>query len=184
MPEMYLFGGCNGAGKTTAAMRLLPAMGCTNFVNADLLARGLAPLGGDVDFEAAALMMRRLRKLRDGREDFGTESTLASRTLAPFTRECRARGYRLHLFYLSLPSAEMAVQRVAARVRSGGHDVPPETIRRRYESGRLNFRDAYRAEADTWRAYDNSLGAKLVARGGKERETEIFDVRIWKEMIR
>lgn len=134
MPELYLFGGCNGAGKTTAALKLLPALGCTNFVNADLLARGLAPLGGDVDFEAGALMMRRLRKLRDNGEDFGTESTLASRALAQFVRECRARGYGFHLFYVWLPSAEMAVQRVAARVRAGGHDVAPETIRRRYEA--------------------------------------------------
>lgn len=164
MPELYLFGGCNGAGKTTAALKLLPALGCANFVNADLLARGLAPLGGEVDFEAGALMMRRLRRLRDAGEDFGTESTLASRALAAFIRECCTRGYSFHLFYGWLPSAEM--------------------IRRRYEAGRLNFRDLYRAQADTWRAYDNSQIPKLVARGGNGRETEILDAAVWKEMIR
>ncbi len=100
MPEMYLFGGPNGAGKTTTALKLLPALGCANFVNADLIARGLAPIGGDVNFQAGVLMMRRLRKLRDQEADFATESTLAARTFAPFIRECHALGYRFHLFYL------------------------------------------------------------------------------------
>lgn len=186
MPNLFLFlfGGCNGAGKTTTALRLLPALGCHNFVNADLVARGLAPLGGDVDFQAGVLMMRRLQLLRDAGEDFGAESTLAARAFVPFIRDCKQRGYSFHLFYLWLPTPELAIQRVAARVRADGHNIPPEVIRRRHEAGRLNFHDLYRGEADTWQAVDNSDATRLVAQGGNALEEEILDASTWEAISR
>ena len=184
MPDFYLFGGPNGAGKTTSALKILPALGCRHFVNADLLASGLSPL----DVEAAALkagilMMRRLRELAQTGEDFATESTLAARAYAPLINRWRAAGYRFNLFYLWLPDAEMAVARVAARVKAGGHDIPVETIRRRYQAGRRNFLELYQPLADAWIVLDNSgEPGQVAARGGLGLKTEILRPDVWQQI--
>jgi predicted ABC-type ATPase len=160
---------------------MLPELRCSHFVNADLLARGLSPLGGNVDFQAGLLMMRQLRKLRDEGADFATESTLAARSLLSFIRECQDSGYKFCLFYFWLPSAEVAIQRVAARVRAGGHSVPDTVIRRRYDAGRRNFCDLYRPQADRWYAYDSSHDPVILARGEHGRE-HVLHPAIWKVM--
>lgn len=187
MPDFYLFGGPNGAGKTTSALQILPPLGCAHFVNADLIATGISPL--DVDaaaWQAGVLMMRRLRDLAAKGLDFGTESTLAARAYVPLIEKWRAESYRFHLFYVWLPDAEMAVERVAARVRSGGHNIPPDVIRRRYEKGRRNFIDTYRPRADFWTVLDNSQpNYRVVARGQKaeqNEETEIYLPEIWEQI--
>jgi predicted ABC-type ATPase len=157
MPELYLFGGPNGwvpkrkhfyafswagAGKTTIAMELLPALGCREFLNADAIARALSPFDADaVAFQSGVLLMRRVRVLAESGVDFASESTLAARAWAPFIKRCQTRGYRFNLIFVWLPSSDMAVERVKARVQSGGRDIPEETIRRRYEAGLKNLRN-------------------------------------------
>ncbi len=182
MPEFYLFGGPNGAGKTTTAIDLLPSLGCDEFINADLIARGLAPFKPDsVAWRAGVLMMKKLRELAETGVDFGTETTLSARAYVPFIESCRARGYGFNLFYIWLPDAEMAVERVAARVRSGGHDIPPDVIRRRYHAGRRNFNELYRPLADRWAVFDNSQRPyQVVAHGGREQECEILLPEVWR----
>ena len=82
-------------------------------------------------------------------------------------QECRARGYHITLVFLSLPTAGMAVARVAARVTQGGHNVPERDIRRRFEAGLNNFHHAYKQIVDAWTLYDNSGTIPLVIERGE-----------------
>ena len=118
--------------------------------------------------------------LADQCESFAFETTLASRSFAPWLRDLRASGYAVHLFFLWLSSPDVAVQRVAYRVRSGGHDVPPETIRRRYRGGLRNFFSLYQPVVTTWTVY-NCSGPKsqLVAEGLETVPLKVYDGDIW-----
>ena len=136
------------------------------FVNADTIAQGLAAFAPDgVAFEAGSIMLARLHQLAARRRDFAFETTLASRSLAPWLADLLGTGYEFHLVFLWLPSADFAVQRVADRVRMGGHHVPEATVRRRYERGLRNFFRLYQPLATSWRMYDNSVmqSARLIA---------------------
>ena len=179
VPDFYLFGGPNGAGKTTTALQILPALGYQRFPNADIIAQGLAPLEPDAANLKAGVMMRHARELAQNGVDFGTETTLAARTYVPLVNRWRERGYRFHLFYVWLPSADMAVARVASRVRAGGHNIPEATIRRRYEAGRLNFCEYYRHNADFWTVLDNSKPTFRVIAKGDQNSEQIFDTEVW-----
>ena len=184
MPDFYLFGGPNGAGKTTLALKLLPGMDCHEFVNADAIARALSPFAPEsVALQSGVLMMKRLRELATKNVSFGTESTLAARAWVPFIRDCRERGYRFNLIYVWLPDVEMNVGRVASRVRAGGHDIPEEVIRRRYDAGRRNFVELYKPLADTWRIFNNAtLSETVIAEGGRQRPTLILDLEAWSKI--
>jgi predicted ABC-type ATPase len=185
-PNVIVLAGPNGAGKSTAAPGLLQdLLEVTEFVNADVIAQGLAGFDPEsVAFEAGTIMHARLRKLADGRRDFAFETTLASRSLAPWLSELVEAQYCFHLIFLWLPSADFAVARVADRVRLGGHNVPEETIRRRYERGLRNFFELYQPVATTWRMYDNSheSGVRLIAAGEGATVTRIGDEELWKRL--
>lgn len=101
-------------------------------------------------------MLARLRQLAEARKSFAFETTLASRSFAPWLREQRAAGYALYLLFLYLPSPEFAVRRVAERVKLGGHDVPEKVIRRRYDAELKNLFDLYLSLMDAWWVYDNA----------------------------
>ena len=181
-PRVILLGGPNGAGKTTTAKRLLPDfLSLRAFVNADAIAAGLSAFAPDsVARQAGRLMIRRLQELARERADFAFETTLASRTFAPFLRRCRSRGYRVTVIYLWLESADLAVDRVSLRVRTGGHDVPEATVRRRYEAGWRSFLDLYRPIADEWQAYDNtSAQASLVAQASADGIVSVMRPATW-----
>jgi predicted ABC-type ATPase len=158
MPNVVVLAGPNGAGKTTASAALLrDALQVSTFVNADIIAQGLSGLNpAGVDLEAGRIMVERIIELARRRVDFAFETTLANRKYAKRISEWKADGYRFHLIYLWLPSAEYAINRVKDRVRRGGHHVPDATVRRRYRSGLQNFFGIYRPLADTWRFIDNS----------------------------
>ena len=153
----------------------------TEFVNADVIARGLSAFAPEqVAMAAGRLMLARLRELAGQRVSFAFESTLASRSFAPWIRQLLQAGYQFHLVFLWLPSAALAVQRVASRVRMGGHAVPADVVRRRYHAGLHNFFQMYLPLATTWRIYDSSRGRmpELVA-AGNEATTVIHDEALW-----
>ena len=185
MPTLYIVGGPNGAGKTTTALKLFPQLGVTQFVNADLIAQGISPLNVEAQARTAArIMLEIMEELSNSDRDFALETTLASRSLYSFATECQSKGFQFHLIYIWLASPELAVQRVAKRVRSGGHNIPENVIRRRYERGRANFYNLYRPIADTWTVLDNSgEQTKLVAEGEKELMTQVFFPDIWQTII-
>jgi predicted ABC-type ATPase len=144
MPLLYVVGGANGSGKTTSALAILPTLGVLEYVNADAIAAGLSPLNPEsMALQAGRLMLDRLQTLANSEADFASETTLAARTFAPFLQRCKSRGYTIGLLYFWLRSPDLAVERVARRVASGGHSIPEDVIRRRYERGRGNLIDLY-----------------------------------------
>lgn len=183
-PGVVVLGGPNGAGKSTAAPRLLRgSLKVDEFVNADTLAQGLSAFRPeDVAIEAGRLTLARLDVLETQRRSFAFEATLASQGLARRLERLKSRGYRVHIVYLWLPSVDLALARVAARVRVGGHDVPEDAVRRRFARGREHFFTRYRVVADTWRLYDASpiAGPRLIAAGGREMSTRIRNSVVWK----
>ena len=131
--------------------------GCPIFVNADLIAAGIAPFQPEtVAFRAGRLMLQELAHHTAEGRSFAFETTLSGRTYAPMIDAWRANGYTVKLIFLSLLSADEAVARVANRVRQGGHNIPTDTIRRRFDAGLLQFRDTYRHRVDFWQLFDNS----------------------------
>lgn len=157
-PNLYIIAGPNGAGKTTFANRFLPDfVGCKNFVNADLIAAGLSPYSPELAVvEAGRLMLKRMDELARQKVDFGFETTLATRTLVSRINKLRKMYYEIHLFYLWVQSPDLAAERVAKRVEKGGHNVPIETIRRRYFSGIQYLVNLYMPLCDAWTLFDNS----------------------------
>jgi len=186
-PIVVILAGPNGAGKTTAAPRLLrDALAVEEYVSADGIAAGLSAFRpGSVALEAAKAMLARLDELEAARLSFGFETTLAS--IGPARRMVRLRqkGYRVHLAFLSLPSSELAIARVAGRVRDGGHHVPADIVRWRFAAGLRNFRDRYRVVTDAWQLYDNAAGAEphLIARSTPEGSEQIFDQAAWDHLM-
>jgi len=183
-PIVVVLAGPNGAGKSTAAPRLLKgSLGVVEFINADLIARGLSPFDPEgAALAASGVMLERMEALADRGVSFGLESTLAARSLAPRLQNLITRGYEFHLVFLHLPSADLAVARVADRVRLGGHDVPEMTIRRRYESGLRNFFSLYQPIATSWRILDNSsrAGLDFIAEGRQTQVTHVARQTLWK----
>ncbi|MEQ1659965.1 MAG: AAA family ATPase [Hylemonella sp.] len=165
-PRVVVFAGPNGAGKSTHADAILATLGITTFVNADFIARGLSGRHTEtVTFTAGRIMLERLHQLAEAKEDFAFESTLSSRTFAPFLRGLRAQGYGVAIYYFSLANAQLAVRRVKARVAMGGHDVPTDVVRRRFGRSLVNFFSLYAPLASRWAIFDNSRTphARLVA---------------------
>jgi predicted ABC-type ATPase len=182
-PLIVVIAGPNGAGKSTTAPRLLQeALTVAEFVNADPIATGLSAFRPQsVAMAAGRVMLARIRALARARQDFAFETTLASRTFAPWLASLRVSGYHVHLAFLSLSGPDLAVARVAERVRQGGHDVPEPVVRRRFASGLKNFFSLYQTVADTWQMFDNSAvdGPRLLATGRAGRPPRVLDAETW-----
>lgn len=183
-PQVVIIAGPNGAGKSTLAPILLrDTFELRDYVNADPIALGLSGFDpASMAFEAGRIMLRRLHSLAEQRKNCAFESTLSARSYAGWIERLIANGYDFELMFLWLRSPELAVQRVRERVRSGGHDVPEEVIRRRYATGLKNFWTLYLPLADAWSVYDNSgsLGAMPIASGGKSRGLIVLDQDSWR----
>lgn len=182
-PQAVVIAGPNGAGKTTAAPRLLHAgVGIDAFVNADVIAQGLSGFSpASAAIEAGRIMLHRLDELAQARADFAFESTLAGRSVRGRILDLIARGYAVHVFYLWLPSPDLAVERVRHRVKAGGHHVPEATIRRRFWRSLVNFDRLYRPIVTNWRLYDGSRlpDRPLVAEGAASEEPTVVDPQTW-----
>ena len=157
-PRCVLIAGPNGAGKTTFARRYLPEdAGVVHFVNADLIASGPSPLKPELAAIAAARMvLREIDRLAAERTDFAFETTFSGLTYVRRLQAWKQAGYRIEMVYLRLRSVQLALRRIAARVRQGGHDVPRADVVRRFSRGWENFQRIYRPLADSWAVYDNS----------------------------
>ena len=169
MPKIVIIAGPNGAGKTTFAQAFLPQEAqCPRFINADLIAAGLSPFAPEAAaIKAGRLMLQEITACVKRRESFAFETTLAGQAYLRHIEDWRQLGYHISLFFLSLPTAEMALARVAERVRQGGHDIPESVIRRRFVAGRKNFENHYRAAVDAWAVYDNSADEPILLEWGE-----------------
>jgi len=157
-PRCIIIAGPNGAGKTTFAREYLPLeTDVVHFVNADLIAGGLSPLRPELAArQAGRLVLQELIRLAGARKNFAFESTLSGRTYLRLLKKWKSAGYRVEIVFLSLPSVHLALQRIAGRVRQGGHNVPRSDVIRRFNRSSKNFHTLYRPLADGWAIYDNS----------------------------
>ncbi len=157
-PLCIVIAGPNGAGKTTFAREFLPKdTRVVRFVNTDLIASGLSPLRPELAALAAGrLFLKELDRLSRTRSDFAFESTLSGLTYLGRLKRWKAAGYRIEIVYLRLRSSRLALRRIAARVKQGGHDVPRADVLRRFDRSWINFEKRYRLLAETWSVYDNS----------------------------
>ena len=185
-PTVVVIAGPNGAGKSTAAPFLLKqALGILEFVNADQIAAGLSAYSPEtVSFEAGRIMLKRLHDLAAAKVSFAFESTLSSRTFALFLTRCKAQGYKVQIFYVALPSAELAVNRVALRVKLGGHNIPQPDIERRFQRSLHNLHNLYLPLADRWTVLDNASGTLNRIAHGTAHRTYVEDTDKWLNLKR
>jgi predicted ABC-type ATPase len=184
-PQIIVLGGPNGAGKTTVSRSALAGvLQVSDFVNADTIAAGLAAFNPEsVALQAGRLMLARLHELAACRASFAFETTLASRSFAPWLRGLITSGYEVQLLYVWLRSPDLAVARVRARIAKGGHAIPEETIRRRYWRSASNFARLYSPMVNQWRVYDNSRESpRLVAFRAAGEPVTVRAPRIWRAL--
>jgi len=186
MPNIIVIAGPNGAGKSTLAPYLLrDTLGIVEYVNADTIAEGLSAFAPEnAALDAGRIMLGRMNELADSEKNFAFEATLAGQFYAKWISNLKKRGFSFQLVYLWLKSPELAVERVRERVRADGHDIPENTIRRRYERSLRNFLNIYEPVADAWRVYDASAKTpQIIAYGDKLSGAMIIKRQVWKKMI-
>jgi len=178
---VIVLAGVNGAGKTTAARSLLAnTLNVLTFVNADVIAQGLCGFAPEkAALQAGRIMLTQLQDLAAQRTDFAFETTLAGRAYAAWLGSLRESGYNVHLFYFWLSSADIAIARVAARVRKGGHHIAESTIRQRYGRSVRNLFELYMPIVTSWKVYDNSNEVSLIAEGSRGAEPIVHDENVW-----
>ena len=185
-PNCYIIAGSNGAGKSTFATKFLPGYaGCVNFINPDLIARGLSPFVPEAAMaKAGRLVLEQIAESARVRADFAFETTLSGRSYARVLQRLRTDGYRLHMFYLWIPSAELALSRIRDRTESGGHDVPAADVRRRFGRTVTNLFRLYRPLVDLLQVFDNSLQTPRLIFMDDAGKTTVFDDMLYQQMLR
>ena len=176
-PQLYIIAGPNGAGKTTFAREFLPQFArCSEFVNADLIAQGLSPFAPEsVAIRAGRIMLERIAELSARRADFAFETTLSGRGYAPLLRRLKTVGYEVHLFFLWVPTVGMSLDRVASRVRAGGHNIPEPVVRRRHGLSIRNLFHLYLPLLDSWTLFDNSGREPYAIAAGQHGRIKLLD---------
>lgn len=183
--HLYIIAGCNGAGKTTASISVLPQLlQCTQWVNADEIARGLSPFNPQsVAVEAGRIMLQRIQQLLDMNDTFAIETTLATRSYHKLVTQAQDRGYYVELFFFFLPSPEVAKNRVAHRVKNGGHFIPDDVVERRFHLGLKNLKEIYMPIVDKWTLIYNYKKRHIVAQGNKGQVLDIIDNLLFEEIM-
>ena len=185
VPNIYVIAGCNGAGKTTASFTILPEMlDCKEFVNADEIAKGLSPFQPEsVSFHAGRIMIERIDELLNSGVDFGFETTLTTLSYLNTIKLAKQKGYTINLLYFWLNDVNLAIERVKTRVSEGGHNIPEETIRRRYSRGIYNLTNKFTNLCDYWIVINNSSRPfTFVAEGQGLLELKVHDTLVWQQI--
>lgn len=169
--KIIIIAGPNGAGKTTFARSFLPEEAqCPRFINADLIAAGLAPFAPETAaLKAGRLMLEEMAVCVRKGESFAFETTLAGLSYLAHIKQWREQGYHVSLFFLCLPDAETAIARVAERVRQGGHNIPEDIIRRRFAAGLKNLELAYKSAVNAWAKYDSVGESPILLEWGENQ---------------
>ena len=178
---VYIIAGPNGSGKTTFAKLFLPDyVNCPNFVNADLIAQGLAPFEPRAAaIKAGKLVLQQIYEYAERGVDFAFETTLSGKSYVRLLAELKSNGYALHLFFLWLPGAELAIARIKERVQEGGHHVPAEDVRRRFARGINNIFNLYEPLLDSWMLFDNSKAKPVLIAKRRNSYIEIINTDLF-----
>jgi len=184
MKKLYVIAGCNGAGKTTASYTILPEiLDCKEFVNADEIARGLSPFQPErAGIQAGRLMLTRIKSLLESGENFAFETTLSTKSYVNFLKVAKDKGYQITLLFFWLNSVDLAISRVKTRVKEGGHNIPENVIRRRYEGGLANFFELYITIVDNWMLINNSGEPYEIVAEGSTDGIEIANNELWENL--
>ena len=184
MKKLFIISGPNGAGKTTASYTILPEiLNCKEFVNADEIARGLSPFQPEkVSFESGRIMLKRIDELLEEEETFAFETTLASRTFVKFIERAQNKKYHCTLLFFWLNSEELAIRRVKTRVEEGGHNIPTNVIKRRYQRGLSNFFNLYKEKVDNWMLIDNSGAPYTVIAKKEGNKIKLVKSDLWNQL--
>ena len=184
MQKLYVIAGPNGAGKTTASYTILPEiLDCKEFVNADEIAKGLSPFQPEkASIEAGRIMLQRINNLMESGENFAFETTLSSKSFVNLLKEAKDEGYETTVLFFYLNSPNLAIRRVMTRVAEGGHNIPEDVIRRRYNNRLINFFKLYKSIVDNWMFVDNSKKPfKLIAKMSSGK-ISISETNLWNEL--
>jgi predicted ABC-type ATPase len=185
MPNIYVIAGCNGAGKTTCAFSILPDILATNeFVNADLIAKGISPFNeSTVSFEAGRIMLTRIKELMVLKKDFVFETTLSTISYVKLLQEAKNHGYSIHLLYFWLKSYDLAIKRVKRRVEKGGHNIPEDVIIRRYDKSLVNLNKHFLPLVDAAIIFDNSNESPEVIAEKENNKYKIEKEILWQQIL-
>jgi len=185
MSKLYIIAGPNGAGKTTASYTILPEIfKCNEFVNADEIAKGISPFNPDkVAIQAGKIMLKRISELIDNNITFALETTLSAKTFVKYIERAKNKNYEVILLFLRLNSKKLAIKRVEARVKEGGHNIPIEVIERRYENGLKNFFQIYKQVVNKWIFIDNSENEFRFIAEGSKNEIILDDEKVWEKLL-
>ena len=184
MPKLYIIAGCNGAGKTTASYTILPEfLDCKEFVNAEEIAKGLSPFQPEkVVIEAGRVMLARINTLIKSGVNFAFETTLSTKSYVNLIKKAKLKGFQVTLLFFWLRSKELAISRVKNRVIEGGHNVPENVIKRRYDRGLINLFNLFIPIIDEWALINNSGKPYQTIAYGTSGEIKITDIKIWEEL--
>jgi predicted ABC-type ATPase len=184
--NVYIIAGPNGSGKTTFAVKFLPKYArCPTFVNADLIAQGLAPFSpGTAAIKAGKLVLEQVHLFANRGVDFAFETTLSGKLYTNLFKSLKAKGYKIHLFFLWLPDADLAVSRIKSRVAQGGHDVPANDILRRFDRSVRNFFRLYQPLVDSWMLFDNAGPIPVLIAERKNGKITIVDKSLYNHIVK
>jgi predicted ABC-type ATPase len=184
--NVYIIAGPNGSGKTTFAVKFLPDYAlCPNFVNADLIAQGISPFSPrTAAVKAGKLVLEQIHQFAGAGVDFAFETTLAGKLYVNLFRTLKAKGYKIHVFFLWLPDADLAVSRIKSRVAQGGHDVPVGDILRRFDRSISNFFRLYQPVIDSWMLFDNAGPVPVLIAERKNGKIAIIDKSLYNHIVK
>ncbi|MFT5206368.1 MAG: putative ABC-type ATPase [Candidatus Omnitrophota bacterium] len=184
---VYVIAGPNGAGKTTFAKTFLPdQLNCHTFINADLIAAGIAPLAPDAaNLRAGRLLLEEIKRTAQKKIDFAFETTLSGKSYTRLFKELSDQGYAIHLFFLWLPNVQLSIRRVAQRVKRGGHHIPTNVIRRRFNRGIHNLFHVYQDYLESWTIFDNSSSRfEVIANTDESKEIQISNQAAYSKILK
>ena len=175
--NVYIVAGPNGSGKTTFATEFLPEYArCKHFVNADLIAKGLSPFSpGAAAITAGKLVLEQIHQFANKGVDFAFETTLSGKLYVNLFKSFKKKGYKIHLFFLWIPKAELAISRIKSRVAQGGHDIPVQDVLRRFDPSIVNFFTLYQSLADSWMFFDNAGVIPVLIAARKNSKVKILN---------